>query len=205
MRYISFEDPSTRDAFPRWRAAFLAFCRKLAYAAWPGQRLLLKSPVHTGRVALLYTLFGGTARFVCVHRNPHEMFQSHHAALVSRYFRCCTALQTFDAADAQRYIVAYGLLLHRLFMRDAAELPPGRVTTVAFADVVRDPVATLENEVYKPLGMTVSPELRAKFAAHAAQISGFRRNSFPPATTAQKELVRRQWAEMFRDFGYKNC
>ncbi len=126
LRYVSFEDPSTRDAFARWRAAFFHFCRKVVYGARPGQRLLLKSPVNTGRVAMLNALFGGTARFVLIHRNPHEVFQSHHAALIPRFFRRCLALQTFDAADAQSYTLMFGSLLHRLFMRDAAELPPGR-------------------------------------------------------------------------------
>ncbi len=82
---------------------------------------------------------------------------------------------------------------------------PAAVATVAFADLVRDPVETWKNRFISRWGMTVSPELRAKFAAHAARISGYRRNSFPPPTPAQKELVRRQWAGMFRDWGYEDC
>lgn len=38
-------------------------------------RLLIKSPVHTGRVKTLLSIFPD-AQFIYIHRNPYEVFQS---------------------------------------------------------------------------------------------------------------------------------
>ena len=38
-------------------------------------RLLIKSPVHTGRVKLLLDLFPN-AQFIYIHRNPYQVFKS---------------------------------------------------------------------------------------------------------------------------------
>lgn len=202
LRFVSFEHPDAADALEHWRNAFLFFCRKLMLRARPGQRLLLKSPVHTGRMRLLDSLFGGSARFILVHRDPHEVFRSNHAALMKRYIRPCAALQRFSAGDAQRYILAQGALLHRLFVRDAKVLPPGRVALVRFEELVHDPVRAMREAVYRPLGMDIPAELGEKLQMHALQASDFQQNTCGPVTQAQRGVVLRQWADMFDDFGY---
>ena len=71
--YFSFRD-APEAATRRWTDAFLLFLRKLSYRAG-GRRLLLKSPAHTARVALLLKLFPD-AQFVYIHRDPEEVYQS---------------------------------------------------------------------------------------------------------------------------------
>ena len=58
----------------RWCDAFLYFVRKLSLRAG-GRRLVLKSPAHTARVALLLELFPD-AQFVYIHRDPLTVYQS---------------------------------------------------------------------------------------------------------------------------------
>lgn len=203
LPYVSFLEPASREAFPRWRKAFLYFCRKLCYLC-PGRRLLLKSPCHTGRIWLLNALFKNTAQFIVVHRDPHEIFQSSHAALVDKYIRPCAALQTFTNADAQSYILGQGRILQAAFMADEATLPPGRLIRVAFSDLVNNQMGTMEN-VYEQLGMSSEAfeRVRGKFAKHACLTREFQQNKFPAPTMEARGVVERQWADMFREFGYK--
>ncbi len=49
--------------------------RKLTVRHGSEKRLVIKSPVHTARVALLLKLFPD-AQFIYIHRNPYEVFQS---------------------------------------------------------------------------------------------------------------------------------
>jgi len=57
-----------------WQSHYLHFLRKVQYAQ-PGQRLLLKNPANTARIAMLREIFPG-ARFVHIHRDPYEVFTS---------------------------------------------------------------------------------------------------------------------------------
>ena len=77
-RFLTFEDalPAERA---RWRDNFLCFMRKVTLACSrrrgarrTAQPLLIKSPVHTARIAMLLELFPD-ARFVFIHRDPLEV------------------------------------------------------------------------------------------------------------------------------------
>jgi omega-hydroxy-beta-dihydromenaquinone-9 sulfotransferase len=202
MRFIKFASPDSAEQFERWRSAFLYFCRKLVCNSKPGQRLLLKSPCHTGRVSVLNKLFDDTACFVFVHRDPHDIFLSSHAALVDRYIRPCAALQIFSPSDAQNYVLGQGRILHEAYMTDVKGLAPDRVATIAFADLAADQSGAMKC-VYEQLGMADRFEqVRPAFAAYAAEVADYKKNTFPPPTEEAIGVVNRQWAEMFRDLGY---
>ena len=79
-RFLTFDDASPRER-TRWRSAFLWFMRKATLACSrrgpspqrprPAQQLLIKSPVHTARIATMLELFPD-ARFIFIHRDPLE-------------------------------------------------------------------------------------------------------------------------------------
>jgi omega-hydroxy-beta-dihydromenaquinone-9 sulfotransferase len=66
-RYCTFKDSDCEDA-KNWTDAFLWFMKKITFACG-GKPLILKSPVHIGRLPILLSLFP-RARFVFVHRDP---------------------------------------------------------------------------------------------------------------------------------------
>lgn len=90
---------------------------------WGGCKpLLIKSPVHTARVALLLKLFP-RARFVFVHRNPLATFASAgHMANTYYYY---TALQRQTEEDVTEFILDQGEVLHGAYLRDRSLIPPG--------------------------------------------------------------------------------
>jgi len=71
--FFSFKDAAPADK-TTWCDSFLFFLRKLT-VRHGRKRLLLKSPVHTGRVKLLLELFP-KAQFIYVHRDPYTVFKS---------------------------------------------------------------------------------------------------------------------------------
>jgi hypothetical protein len=58
-----------------WTDAFMHIVRKLTVRHGASKRLVVKSPVHTARIALLLELFPD-AQFVYIHRHPYEVFRS---------------------------------------------------------------------------------------------------------------------------------
>ena len=79
---FSEKEGSCTEDEKRWVDAFLYLMKKLSYRnklISPQndvfKRLLIKSPIHTARVPLLRKLFP-KAKFVYIHRDPFEVFQS---------------------------------------------------------------------------------------------------------------------------------
>ena len=107
----------------RWLAAFEGFCRKLQFRAEPGRRLLLKSPVHTARLALLREVFP-RAQFVHVHRDPFEVFAS-SLNMAQRYYGYA-ALGRPSSPDVLQYVLEQYELMHAAFARDGEFMRPLR-------------------------------------------------------------------------------
>jgi hypothetical protein len=100
LPYCTFEGCSQAD-IDAWCRSFLWFLRKVTLAAGGGRGgrpLLIKSPVHMGRVPLLLRLFP-RAKFIFIHRDPLEVFQS-NAHMADTYFWCERA-----AGGAQRMVL----------------------------------------------------------------------------------------------------
>ena len=113
------EDGASVADAAAWKASFLWFCRKLQYRAGASKRLLLKSPVHTARVATLCELFP-RASFVCVHRDPYAIFAS-SLNMAQKYFGF-SALCLPPSEDVLEYVLAQFELMHRAYIRDATQL-----------------------------------------------------------------------------------
>ena len=71
-RYLTFR-AIPEDEVDRWKASLVLLYKKLTWKF--GRPLLLKSPPHTGRIALLLKMFPD-ARFVHIHRDPFAVFRS---------------------------------------------------------------------------------------------------------------------------------
>jgi len=211
LPYQTFDVAAGAAAFPRWRDAFTHFCRKVLYdaarrapAGTPPRLLLLKSPVHTARMALLLRLFPG-ARFVFVHRHPHTVFQS-SIALVTRQFPH-VGLAGWSAADAAAYILDLNAATMAAYLADrpAVAAVPGRLVEVAFDDLVTDPAGALA-AVYRGLGLEGLDVLRGVHARAAADVTAYqaggKMNVHPPLSAAAVAAVNTSWRDQFEVFGY---
>jgi hypothetical protein len=208
---FDFSDAPASDA-AAWEAAFLSFCRKVTFAASRGAKsgpkpLLLKSPVHTARVATLRGLFPG-ARFVYAHRHPLEVFAS--AAWMAESYYSYTFLQPpVSALALQEFILSQGELLFSAYARQAANLRTsggGRLLAeVAFEELDRVPSAALAR-LYSQLGGLGEfrgSAVEKAVVQYAATLVGFRKNDHARLRGELEAVVRRRWAVAFdADGGY---
>lgn len=143
--YISFdgeEDSEVNDkghnkadishARAEWTKHFLYFMKKITLryqlmqsssssspkskSTHPGARLLIKSPVHTGRVKLLRELFP-RASFIYLHRNPYEVLQSSAHMADTAYWFCYLNVPTNE--QIAEFILWQFQTLWRLYNKDA--------------------------------------------------------------------------------------
>jgi hypothetical protein len=180
----------------RWEARFSYFLRKLALAQ-PGRRLLIKNPVYTGRVAQLCRLFP-EARFIHIHRDPLEVFLS-----MRNFYRRLLEVLALQDVPADLDIDAtilrvYDRMMTR-YLRDARELPPGRLVELPYAALDRDPLGALAH-IYRGLDLEGFGAARPAFEGYLESVRGFAKNAFraDPGTVA---LVERHWGGWIERWG----
>jgi hypothetical protein len=212
LRLCSFDargsDAEVADAAERWMASFLWFLKKVTLAdslkrggdGSAPRPLLIKSPVHTARLALLLRLFP-KARFVFLHREPLEVFAS-AAHMAASYFP-----YVYLTSPSDSELTEYTLLQHRMlyaaYLRERGAVPRGRLVEIAFAELDADPVAAMRR-VYRALRWEESwagaePAVRS----YLEPLADFRKNDLRPLPPRLRARVERECREAAEAFGYR--
>lgn len=194
-RYLTFEDTTAEE-----RAAFLdaldLLVRKLSLRS-PGRAVVLKSPGHTARVPMLLERWPD-ARFVIIHRDPYEVFQS-SVHLYQTWWERFAFLQDPPPGGLEERVLALYEQMHRRFFETEALLPAGRTSTVGYASLVQDPIGELRR-IYGEIGLDGLPEEALR--AYGEGLRGYENNRYPPLEPRWRAEVARRWAPSFERWGY---
>lgn len=181
-----------------WQRHFLYFLKKLSFR-YDEKTLLLKSPANTGRLKEIHEVFPD-ARFVHIHRNPYEVFQS-----CERLYEKVLPMVGFHKADDEKirdYIFYFYEKIYKKYLRDRELIPANQWYEFSYEEFVADPVATME-KTYTHLGLSGFNEAKPFFEAEAAASSDYQKNSYSRLRTEDKERINQQWSFAFDAFGYQ--
>lgn len=191
-----FFDGCTREEVEHWVTRFRHFIGKLSLQQ--GQRMLIKNPVYTGRVALLRTIYPG-AKFIHIHRNPYDVFLS----MRNFYSRLLDvmALQSPPAdIDVDRVILdAYNRMM-LAFCEDTKDLSAPDFVEIPYALLDETPLQALK-QIYETLDLTGYDEAEPAFEEYLKSVSKFEKNAFQGdrETTA---MVTENWARWIEKWRY---
>jgi hypothetical protein len=129
------------------------------------KRWLLKAPSHLFQLRALFDVYPD-ARIIRTHRDPLKTLPSAISLMGTlKWMRCAQVdMHAAPALLAAGYAYIYQ---REIEQRAQAVLPDDRFIDVQFADVVREPVATIER-VYAELGWPLSDDVRGRIAAYGA-------------------------------------
>ena len=150
--------PGFAPDFPAAMAYHRAVLQSLQHGA-PRRTWVLKTPVYLMMLDLLYATYPDAA-VIMTHRDPIKTLPSGLSTIATvRWLRS-------DHVDLEK-LDGYGsgALLLALAQRDEAGALPGRFVNLQFADLMRDPVAAIE-QTYDALGRPFRP-------AHADRIRDY--------------------------------
>jgi hypothetical protein len=191
-----------------WQAGFLRFLRQVQwrsarYAPAAPRRLLLKSPTHTARLALLRQMFPDAA-FVHMVRHPDELFASTRrlwSVLFAREGLQRPRLSRLagNVPSLDDHIFATLDRLYRDFPRQVALIPPRQLCEIRYEDLVARPLATLAH-LYDRLGLGGFAVQRERVADYLARLD--HRPNRHCLTAQEKAEIRRRWAPYFERHGY---
>lgn len=194
-RYLTFEGVPSGE-IEQWKSAFVWFLKKLTLKH--GRPLILKSPPHTARIRLLLEMFPD-ARFVHIHRNPYEVFQScRHYYDTATWF---SYLQRPDPRSIDDGIIRRYNRLHEAFFAQRGLIPEGRFHEVRYDDLAREPVKELER-TYRKLDLGNFQSSEPGLAHYLKSISSYRKNEFAPLDESAREKIASAWKRGFDEWQY---
>jgi len=153
------------------RPAYTLLRRLLQFLQWqkrrrgePGERWVLKTPMHLGYLDVLFETFPG-ARVIQAHRDPLETLPS----VASMYYALWgLAAEKPDPREVGRQCLERyaGALARCLAARDA--MPADRFVDVSYRAVARDPVGEVRR-IFASVGRPLTPEAEAAMRAFVAK------------------------------------
>jgi hypothetical protein len=194
-RYLTMREASPADV-ARWKAALYWFVQKLSFKY--GRPLVLKSPGHTCRIRLLLELFPD-ARFVHIHRNPYDVFQSteHTVQKVMPWW----ALQRPDYRDLHERTIQQYRQLYDAYFEERGLIPRGRFHEVSFEALEKDPVGQVRG-IYESLDLPDFQSVEPALRQYVESISGYKKNALPELAPELRTKIAQQWRRCFEEWGY---
>jgi omega-hydroxy-beta-dihydromenaquinone-9 sulfotransferase len=194
-RYLTFREATAAEVV-EWKAALNGFVQKLSFKY--GKPLVLKSPGHTCRIKLLLELFPD-ARFVHIHRNPYDVFQStlHLMRAISPWF----ALQRPDFGSLQDRTIKQYKEVYDVFFEERGLIPREHLHEVGFEDLEANPVAQLRG-IYAGLNLPDFGHVEPGLRRYVRSIAGYKKNVFPELSADLRQRIAGEWRRCFQEWGY---
>lgn len=162
-----------------------------------GKPMILKSPTHGFRLAILQKRFPG-ARYVLIERNPYEVFASNlklWRTLTARY-----SLERCSQPQLQDFILDAYLLHEKTVSEEIRNSPPGLFAKIRYEELIANPLDQI-SRLYQALNLGDFTRARPRLESHLDSSSGHRRNRFR-LSRAQRELIESAWGGIIEQKGY---
>ncbi len=183
------------EALVAWQEAFWLFMKKLSFSKH--KRIVLKSPLHLGRIPLLLKMFPG-AKFIHITRNPYAVYLSFHNNW--RLGHAHSHLQKPDPLVIDELILPWYTDLFSLFERDRGLIPQGDFHELHFEDLERSPRECLE-KLYQDLNLPDFERFWKQASVYLESIAGYQKNSYN-LTEEVRAKVSQHWGFFFERYGY---
>jgi hypothetical protein len=195
-RYLTFRGVP-EDEVDLWKASLMLLYKKLTWRF--GRPLVLKSPPHTGRIALLLEMFPD-ARFVHIHRDPFAVFQSARRWIPVMERASClqdpSSPEDIDIRIIRRYKALYDA-----FFEERDLIPDGQFHEISFEDLERDPVVQIRG-LYEHLGIPGFEAFRPSLENYVSANSGYRKNEYQTLPTSLRYEISQAWRRSFDEWNY---
>jgi hypothetical protein len=196
LETLDMEDIAA-ETLSLWRASVRRFIGTLTVAR--GQRLVLKSPPHTGRIGHLAEMFSG-ATFVHIARNPIRLFQS-----TRRLWMTLDNVQGFQFPkhrDLDEFVFEAFERMYRGFEKQRTSIDEKNICQLRYEDLVAAPIPSMER-IYDQLQLGEFERLRPRLEKFVAGRGDYRPNRHAGISVEIIEKIRTRWAGYIERYGYE--
>jgi len=178
-----------------WQSRLRIFLQSLTLST--SKRLILKSPTHTARIAVLARMFPG-AKFLHIVRNPLAIFPS--TINLWQVLDEAQGLQLPHHRGLRSYVFRAFERMYRAFDQQRTQIAPSQLYELRYEDLVRDPISTLR-QAYAALELGEFDAVQPKLAVMTAAQSRYQTNRFELPAEESAEILAR-WKSYAERYGY---
>ena len=172
------------------------FYRSLTYRS--GRQLVLKSPPHTARIALLREMFP-EAKFVHISRHPHKIVPS-----TMRLWAISDKIHGFhnpkyNEQELMQHVAKTKSVIYEAYFRDRSLLPESQLVEVSFESLIANPARTIE-KIYDQLQLRGVEAVLAMTRKYFEERKGHQQNKH--SSDHLRKQIDEDWTDYMKEFGY---
>jgi len=194
-KYHTFENVDGNDS-KKWKSSFLTFLRKLTFRY--NRTLVLKSPIHTGRIKILLELFPN-AKFIHVYRNPYVVFQS--TRRLYEKMIPTTALQKNNLNDWDDHIIRNYRIMYEAFFNEKKLIPKENLFEISFEEFEKNILNNFKN-IYNKLNIPNFKNVEPSIKAYLNTISDYKKNKHNRLEQEIIKKINKDWERNFNEWNY---
>lgn len=195
-KFHTFENVESADLV-KWKNSFMWFLKKLTFRY--NNTLVLKSPVHLGRIKILVDMFPN-AKFIHITRNPYKIFVS--TKKLYKEMLPTTSLQNVDFSKWDNFVIDNYKMMYESFIENRNLIQDENFFEIHFEDFELNKIDTIKN-IYQKFSLSDFDILKPKLEEYLNTISDYKKNKFQELDPNIKEKLNREWGFTFTEFGYK--
>lgn len=195
LQYCTFENCPAELSL--WKQSFIKFLKKISYACG-GKPLVIKSPVHMGRIKTILELFP-QAKFIMIHRHPVTVFKS-SAHMIQEYFTYCFLAET-TRSQLTDYILMQHQLLYKSYFENRNLIPSESLQEISFTQLEQDPHGVIK-EVYKKFEWAGIDDMPHRIQGYLDHLGDFKKNDHKQISPDLHDRIEECCREMMEEFGY---
>lgn len=184
------------DQKNRWKDVFVMFLKKLTLLT--DKRIVLKSPTHSFRIALLSSMFPD-ARFIYIKRDPYTVYKSTQNMWMTMLTQ--QGLQTVDPVIVEEYVKNTYVALCDAVEEDKPKVADNRFCEIFYEDLIAKPVETVE-KIYAEIDLPGFESVRSDIEQFAKENKDYKTNAYSLSSEEIKEL-NQVWGKSIEQQGYK--
>ena len=206
-----------------WTRGFLYFMKKIVLKenlllrrnglTQQQRRLVIKSPIHTGRIHILRKLFP-RAKFVYIHRDPIEVFQSAVHMADTTYWFCYFASPSdeqiidmiiwqfqymFEQYNKAVLVQTHAQTHTHTQLSHTSRVLSKDVIEVAYEGFLADPMTNLKR-IYEHANIHFDESI---FEKELQALKDYKVNKFNSLSEHIKAYVKEKWIDYFKAFNYE--
>lgn len=190
-KYHTFSDVDYAD-FKRWRTAMITYYKKLTLRY--DRPLVLKSPVHLGRMKLFYDQFPD-AKFIHIYRDPYRVYQSTKKLYATVLPHTCFQQPDLDAWDD--YIIENYHTMYEQYWQDKKSIPESQLYEIKYEEFETDIYRHIA-EIYEYFKFPGFSEFDSVLKEHVESISDYQKNKFSPLPERTVQRINEAWSKSFQ-------
>ncbi len=197
-KYNIFKGTSEKER-KGWKRTYHWMLQNIAFYMDPSKRLLLKNPHSMGRIEVLLELYPN-AKFVHIHRNPYDVFNS-NIHLYQSTIQTQFLQELSDQEMEERVLYCYETSMGK-FLKDWNKIPIENRVEISYKELSEQPLETMKR-IYTTIQLGDYDAVKPKLQTYLNKEKNYKKNKFSEIRPDLLAAINERWKFVFDQYQYE--